>query len=357
MKAHFNIPSSLVYLNTPGNGLLPTKTQQWREEREKDFYNPAGFLRDQQPAFIESVRTQISASFNTSTENTFCCPNFSFGYSTLIDRLPHTLHYLLLEDDYPSLNYPVISRGLAHSLIPVTANLEDDIQTAINRHSPDVLLLSLVQYINGLKIDLNFFKSIKKSHPNLIIIADGTQLLGTEPFNFDESGLDALGASGYKWLLSGFGNGFIMLSARLQDLLKKTIGNPPLPKEAMWSNKSTLQTFFEPGHQNTLAHGTLLQSLNFLNEIGMDNIYSHIQNILNFAYAEFHERKLLLPLIEARKIRSSIINIQIPSDHYQEILNAGVRCFPRGSGIRIGVHLYNTVDDIRQLLSIIDRLH
>lgn len=355
MKEHFDIPSSIIYLNTPGNGLLPKQTQQWRAEREKDFYDPSGFLRDQQPALIDRVRAQIATSFATELENVFCTPNFSFGFSTLIDRMPRNLHYLLLEEDYPSLNYPIISRGIRHTFTAITEDLENTILDAIKRHSPDVLLLSVVQYINGIKINLDFIKQLKKSNPDLVIIGDGTQLLGTEPINFKESGFDALGASGYKWLLSGFGNGFMMLSPKIKDMISKATGTPPSPKEAMWSNKSLLQTFFEPGHQDTLAHGTLGQSLGFLQNIGFDNIQHYLQSILDFTYEELQNRDLLLPIIKRRKTRSALINIQIAPERYQELLNMGVRCFPRGTGIRIGIHIYNTLEDIQQLLSIIDR--
>lgn len=355
LRKHFDIPPSLIYLNTPGNGLLPKQVIQWRAQRENEFFDPSGFLRDQQPALIDLVRVQIASCFSTAVERVFCTPSFSFGYSTLIDRMPGNLHYLLLQEDYPSLNYPIISRGLRHSFTRVSAYLEQDILDAVEKYSPDVLLLSLVQYINGVKIDLDFIKQLKKSHPDLIIIGDGTQLLGTERFHFDESGFDALGASGYKWLLSGFGNGFMMLSEKLAHLLKNAIGTPPAPREIMWSKKSMLQTFFEPGHQDTLAMGTLGQSLFFLQEIGLDKIQSHLIQLINFAYTEFQSRGLLLPIAAERKIQSALINVQIPPARYEELLHAGVRCFPRGTGIRIGIHIYNTIEDIHQLLKIIDR--
>ena len=123
----------------------------------------------------------------------------------------------------------------------------------------------------------------------------------------------------------------------------------------MWSQKSLLQTIFEPGHQDTLAFGTLAQSLKFLQNIGLNSIQSYLSQILNFTYGELENRGLLLPIIAQRESRSALINIQIPPERYQELLNAGVRCFPRGTGIRIGIHLYNTLDDVQQLLAIIDR--
>ncbi|MEX0362300.1 MAG: aminotransferase, partial [Allomuricauda sp.] len=37
------------------------------------------------------------------------------------------------------------------------------------------------------------------------------QFCGTQEFNFEESGIDVLGASAYKWLLAGYGNGFFLV--------------------------------------------------------------------------------------------------------------------------------------------------
>lgn len=353
-KEHFDIPTDITYLNTPGNGIIPRAVHSWRAEREKLFFELHGSLRDEQPAFIGTVRTSIANTFGASTEQVFCTPNFSFGYSTLLDLLPPASRFLLLDEDYPSLNFPVVSRGFHYDVIPMTADLETDIKDAIQQRGPDVLVLSIVQYINGLKIDPAFIKELKTTFPDLLIIADGTQFMGTAPFDFSESGLDAMGSSGYKWLLSGFGNGFLMLSDRLMDKLNTTLAEIPRPKEAMWKDKSILQTFFEPGHQDTLSHGTLSRSLEFINQLGLENIESHLQAVSSYAHTELQERNLLLPQIADRSIRSSLINIQVDQRHYPELMAAGIKCFPRGSGIRIGIHLYNTQPDVDRLLEILD---
>lgn len=351
---HFDIPTGITYLNTPGNGLLPRSTRQWRTERDNAFFDVAGKLRDQQPAFIQEVRADIADVFYTDVQRVFATPNFSFGFTTLLDRLPRTFKYLLLNEDYPSLNYPVISRGLTYRTVEVNEQLENNIRNGINEFRPDVLLLSIVQYVNGIKIDLAFIQEIKRAHPNLLIVGDGTQFLGTEPFSFDISGFDGLGASGYKWLMSGFGNGFFMISERLEHLLNTALDERPLPQEAMWSSKTIIQTFFEPGHQDTLSHGSLSQSLRFLKGIGLHEVKKHVETVSTVAYEELARRDLLLPSVANRSIRSSLINIQIPPSCYSDLTDKGILCFPRGSGIRVGIHLYNTVGDIERLIEVID---
>ncbi|MGN0002502.1 MAG: aminotransferase class V-fold PLP-dependent enzyme [Sphingobacterium composti] len=355
-KSYFDIPSDITYLNTSGNGLMPSTHYKWREEREKKFFDIRGDLRDQQGTFIANVKAEFGELFNCPVQNLFAVPNFSFGLHTLLNGMPKGLRYAILEEDYPSLNYPIISRQLDYVSIPVNENLEDNIEDILQSNGIDVLVFSIVQYIKGIKIDLNFVKKLKLKFPNLLIIGDATQYLGTEPFDFLNSGFDVVGGSGYKWMMAGFGNGYMMISDNVKSMLYVDAQLGERPKEAMWSAKSILDTFFEPGHQDTLSHGTLLQSVRLFKEIGLDNIQQQLKDITQYAYQKFDERGLLLTEIKNRKVKSSLINIQIAPKHYDLLMSNGIKCFPRGTGIRIGIHLYNTKEDIDKLIAVIDKI-
>lgn len=355
-KSYFDIPNDITYLNTPGNGLMPRTHHEWRKNRDTDFFDVYGDLRDQQSIFIGTVKESFGALFNCKKEHVFALPNFSFGLHTLLSGMPEGLKYAVLEDDYPSLNYPIVSHGFDYVSIKVDQFLEENITKCIRADKVDVLLLSIVQYINGMKIDLDSIKRLKAENPNLIIIADATQYLGTEPFDFENSAFDAVGGSGYKWLMAGFGNGYMMISEDLKSLLYTKAQQGIKPKEAMWAAKSILDTFFEPGHQDTLSHGTLLQSVDFLNRIGLDTVQEHLKVLSDYAYEKLSERNLLLPEIAARIVKSSLINVQINPAFYPDLLREGIKCFPRGTGVRIGIHLYNTKEDIDKLVHVIDKL-
>src|SRR5690606_29221360 len=150
-----------------------------------------------------------------------------------------------------------------------TAAVETQLLEAVTYHSPDALVISMTPYMAGLPVASNFCKKLKHQHPELIIIADGTQSLGAQVSDFAQSGIDAIAASGYKWLLSGFGNGFLMLNETLQQPLNERVSDIPPPTVPMWAGKTTLHTFFEPGHQDCIAFGTLRESLRFMQRRGM----------------------------------------------------------------------------------------
>lgn len=354
-KNYFDIPSEITYLNTPGNGLLPKAHLEWRKERDLAFYNARGDLRDKQSSFIKNVKCSFSELFNCPIERLFFVPNFSFGFNTLLGGLDSSLHVALIEDDYPSLNYPIISRGFNCGFITPSETLEENIYSYVKLQKPDVLALSIVNYINGLQVDLTFIKRLKNEFPDLLIFADATQFLGTEPFDFENSGFDAVIGSGYKWMLSGYGNGYVMLSEYLASILYQSAQIKDRPKEAMWSHKSILDIYFEPGHQDTLSYGTLEQSILFFQQVGLDAINSYLTELKIQSYRIFEEKNWLIPMVKNRSIRSSLINLQIDPTWYDYLLLNGIKCFPRGKGIRIGLHLYNSMEDIEKLVNVVER--
>ncbi len=167
-------------------------------------------------------------------------------------------HILLLENDYPSVNWPFESRGFQISYAKIDEKLEQNILEKVRTNSITVLALSLVQWINGIRVDLDFLKSLKEEFPQLLIIADGTQFCGAFEIDFENSGIDVLGASGYKWLLAGTGNGFMLFKdlAKRRFTIKTTGFNSA---NAVLTAKNTIpfNKHFEPGHLDSLNFGSL----------------------------------------------------------------------------------------------------
>ncbi len=353
-STHFDIDAATTYLTTPGSGLLSRETKQWRTQRDQDFHESNTNLREQQGAALDSCRTTLGQFFNCPSSNVFLSSCFSFAFNALLAGLPKHYKVLLLDNDYPSVNFPTILSGFEHRFVNMNEQLEANILDAIATFKPDVFILSIVQYISGLKIDLSFIQELKHQHPELLIIGDGTQFLGTDLFDFNTAGFDAVLSSGYKWLMAGFGNGFILLNDRLKEILYSAIQKDYSYLNNQWMNKSVVQLCFEPGHLDTLSHGTLQQSLIQLQQWDYAATVSYTQDLVAHARIELTNRGLLLDTILNRRPQSNIFNIQIDPKNFQLLLDEGIKCFPRGTGIRIGFHLYNDHADLEKLLHFID---
>ncbi|MFT4831205.1 MAG: cysteine desulfurase/selenocysteine lyase [Psychroserpens sp.] len=353
----FPIINQYIYANTAASGLLYDDLLDWRQEHDLDFLIEGSMMKANAHKSIGNTRKTVGQFFGCDASNVALVPNFSIGINLLLEGLPKEHKVLLLEGDYPSLNWPFENRGYDILKIALDDHLERNILEAVKTKGITVLALSLVQWLNGIKIDLEFLKTLKNDFPELIIIADGTQFCGTESFNFGESGIDVLGASGYKWLLAGYGNGFMLF----KDSVKKTFS----PKVVGFNSANTdlsgkdniaFNKHFEPGHLDTLNFGSLKFSLDFLSKIGMDQITAHLKALSVLAKREFTALGLLEESVVRRTNHSTTFNIKGGDKLFQQLTEKDVLCSQRGEGLRLSFHIYNTEKDIQKIVKLLKTL-
>jgi len=350
----FPILSECTYLNTASSGILSKSLMDWRTAHELDYYKNGSAFRNHQAEFLSDVKFTVAKFFDTKPENTFLVPNFSFGFNTFLEGLSTSHRFLLIEDDYPSINYAVKSRRFQYEYVQADQNLEDNIIEIIDSFKPTIFACSVVQYINGLRLNFEFLKELKRLYPSLLIVADGTQFCGTESFSFEQSGFDVLISSGYKWMLAGYGNGFILMKDDVKRYLYQEADKVELPKEPFLANKSKLSLYFEPGHQDTLAFGSLKQSILFLEEVGIAKIERSIKVLSEKAKTAFATRGLLNDVVSSRENYSPIFNLKISEQTFEDLKTAKIIGMARGNGIRIAFNFFNTEKDLFQLLRVID---
>ncbi|MBB5438100.1 selenocysteine lyase/cysteine desulfurase [Pedobacter sp. AK017] len=344
-----------TYLNTANAGVLSTSLQDWRSAHDADHLTAGSDLRIKHSSIFTELRHNLSLLFGAEQKNIYLITNFSSGFNITLDGLDRGHRFLLLTGDYPSLNYAVISRGFIYAEVPMCADLEDQILAAIETYKPSVFAFSIVQYISGIRFDPQFIKEISTTYPDLILIGDGTQFCGTAVFDFSSSGLDAVISSGYKWMLGGYGNGFIMLSDRLKNQLYQDRKNLNLPDTSILGERSNLSVIFEPGHLDTLCFGSLNQSLIYLQSLSLHNIERMSQSICGQARTALYDRGLVPQSLINRKSQSTIINLPLNSSMIERLASNHVLCSNRGSGVRLSFHFYNTRKDLDHLLSILDQ--
>lgn len=350
----FPVLSQYIYVNTAASGLFYDGLLEWRQEHDLDFLIGGIPKKAKCLGLISKTRETVGTFFNCKLENVALVPNFSLGLNMLLEGLEKNHKILLLENDYPSVNWPFESRGFPISYVKIDENLEQNIVHRVKTGHISVLALSLIQWSNGIRIDLDFLKTLKNEYPDLIIIADGTQFCGTKDFNFEESGTDILCASGYKWLLAGHGNGFLLIKDAIKDRFTlETIGFNAANADLNARENIRFSKRFEPGHLDTLNFGSLKFSLDRLTDIGMKRITDYNKNLSEKAKKEFTALGLLEDAVVLRKCHSTIFNIKGDHKLFQHLTDNDVICSQKGSGIRLSFHFYNGENDIDRIVEII----
>ncbi len=356
LSLNFPVTTSYTYLNTASCGLLSETLVDWRREHDRNLMEGGSMFRDLHKAHVAKIRKGVGGFFHTSEKNVALLPNFSFGMNVLLDGISKGQKVLLLRGDYPSVNWPIENRDFNVCYADIDENLEDNIAQAIAKHRPDILALSIVQYISGVKVDLGFLKQIKDINPDLLIVGDGTQFLGTTHFNFEESAFDIIGASAYKWLLSGYGCGlFLIKDTAMERIFPTTIGYNSADANFDKRNDIEFVGRLEPGHQDILNYGSLGESIGYFNSLGMPKIEEYLGGLTGNAKEAFNELGLLSDVASLRKNHSTIFNIKGDKALFHKFKSENIIASLRGDGIRVSFHIYNTQEDLDRLLDVIKK--
>lgn len=353
-KDHFPVANSHTYLNTASCGLFSEQLVAWRRQQDEQLLAGGSLFRDLHKPHFVSIRQSVARFFATQPDRVALVPNFSFGWNSLLEGLCERSRFLMINDDYPSLSWPVERRGFQVVRTGMTAQLESNIQQAVKDYKPDILLLSVVQYVSGIKIDLDFLSQLKMDHPELLIVADGTQFLGTEVYDFENGPIDVLGASAYKWMLSGYGNGFFLIKPQARQHFKlKTIGYNSA--DANFDKKHDIEFvgYLEPGHQDALNYGSLEQSILLMEQWGIQTIQSHLEQLSKEAASALKQKAVWAGPASQRGNPSTIFNIQGGPALFDKMKQAGIIASLRGDGIRLSFHLYNDAQDLESLLKLL----
>ncbi|WP_073180650.1 aminotransferase class V-fold PLP-dependent enzyme [Flagellimonas flava] len=354
LRKKFPVLQQCIYANTAATGLMYEDLMEWRQEHDLDYLIGGSEMKMKSFANLSQVRETVGDFFNCKPHNVALVPNFTIGLNLLLEGLPQNANVLLLDSDYPSLNWPFMSRNFNTEFLEMTWDMEAKIHERITTGKFDVLAFSMIQWINGIKMDLDFVRKLKSEFPNLIIIADGTQFCGTEKFDFETSGIDILGASAYKWMLSGYGNGFYLVKDEVKERFKlKSIGNWSVDISGDSPDNIPFCKHLEPGHVDTLNFGSLQFSIQFLEGIGMDHIKNQLELLSQKAKAEFSALGLLEGKVVQRNQHSAIFNVKGNQTLFDKLTQENVVAALRGDGIRLSFHFYNTENEIDAIVDIL----
>ncbi|MBT6036994.1 MAG: aminotransferase class V-fold PLP-dependent enzyme [Kordiimonadaceae bacterium] len=181
--------------------------------------------------------------------------------------------------------------GLARMGMDVTRVEERDgrieLEDIKNAMRPDTKLiaLSLVAMENGFTHDLKSVCDLAHANGTLVY-ADIIQAAGTMPIDVKDSGVDFAACSSYKWLMGDFGVGFVYASKQAQQHLTRTnFGYFGLntPREGIGAEEAAENYGFPKTASGHFAIGTrsftgvaiLGQSLDYILELGVENIHKH----------------------------------------------------------------------------------
>ena len=342
LQDDFPALKSSTYFNTAYVGLMSQSLYDFRINFEQNYLLNGDHYKIDAYARLSQTQETISQFIGSKKEQTYFVSNFSVGIRLVLDSLPKGSNVLYYKDDYHSLVNAIEERDLNLFGLTFEEDLEQRIDQAFSQNNFDVLIISIVQFTDGLKIDFDFLENLKEKYPQLLIIGDATQYIGTDIFHFDSSPFDTVVCSGYKWLLAGFGNGFIALSDHFF--------------ERTDTNRGEFYQKVFSGHFNILAASSLVFAFDYLMSHDFEKLVKKNKNLSDSLRKELIKIGWT-PAHYLRKNQSSIVSIATDERVLKQLEEQNIRSSYRGKYLRFSVHFYNSSSEINQLIGAIKQLN
>lgn len=221
-----------------------------------------------------------------------------------------------------------------------------------------LVAVSMVQFQTGLKMPLRQMAELCHSYGAELAV-DAIQGLGAVPLHASDTGIDYLSCGSHKWLMGFEGLGFVYIRPdRMPGLTPQTAGwlshEQPLgflleakPGLLRYDRPLRRQADFTEGSAlNLLGVAALDASLGCIRELGVDSIFSHIQD-----YHDHLEPELLargFRSLRATQVagRSGTLSVQPPSGLdlralHQALDRGGISCSTPDGVLRFAPHWPN----------------
>ncbi len=239
----------------------------------------------------------------------------------------------------------------------------EEYERAIDKDTK-LVSLTLVSNINGFQYDSKAISEI--AHANgAYVYADVVQAAGCVPVDVRAMGIDFCSASTYKWLMGMRGLGLFYVREELQGEVLKTMmygdkqyanfefhyfpGSPPGDEPISYHTREGAE-MYEVGNVSNIAGAAQREALKYIHKLGVDNILAHAKPMCDKLIAELP--KLGYPCITPPGSPTPIAAflVDTPEETGAKLKAAGVVAKIKWKQMRVSPTVFNTMDDIDQLL-------
>jgi cysteine desulfurase/selenocysteine lyase len=358
IRKRFPVTERLAYLNSAAAGPVSRASQAAAAGYYEKMMRDGDVHWNRWLADREAVRNKIAAFINAEPEEIAFTTNTSSGMNVIVDALEDRGEVISSELEFPVTTLPWMHRRIPVHLLPAT-NGEiriEDLRAAMTDKT-GVIALSHVQFSNGFRIDTEAVGDIRGRHA---LVINASQSAGAFEIDVKRMKIDALCATGHKWMLAGYGSGFVYLSRELLDQsLPRSIGwlsvdDPFEMRNDEFRPRHDAAARVELGCPHFAGIFSLGSSVDLIDELGSANIQARVLELNRFLTARLTENgwEVLSPLLtESSRSAETLVKVEKPADFVRRLFRRGVVVTEKPQGIRVATHFFNNEEDVERLIS------
>jgi cysteine desulfurase / selenocysteine lyase len=357
IRKQFPVTENSTYLNAAAAGPLSRATMAAATEYYQQMTDDGDVHWDEWLEKREEVRRKVAAFINAEPDEIALTTNTSSGMNVIIDALEHHGEVISCDLEFPVSTLPWMNRRIPVHLVESVdgAVSIEDIRQAMNVRS-GVISLSHVQYSTGFRVDLEELGSAKGGHA---LVINAAQSAGVFEIDVKRMKIDALCATGHKWMLSGYGSGFVYIS---RELLAET-----KPRAIGWL--SVEDPYSDRNNEIHLRHDAAARtelgcphfagifalgaSVDLAASLGIKNIEERALSLNRFLTDRLTDAgwKVLSPVIDERmRSAETLVEADDPAGVVAKLAEQKIIVTKKPQGIRVATHFFNNEEDIERLI-------
>ncbi len=357
IRQQFPVTTRSVYLNTAAAGPLAESTAKAGSAYYEQMRDDGDVHWDDWLARREEVRARVAAFINAEPDEIGFTTNTSSGMNLIVDALEKHGEVISCDLEFPVTTIPWMHRRIPVHLVKSVNGVvrPEDLRAAMNTRT-GILSLSYVQFSNGFRSDLEELASIKGAHA---LVVNASQAAGVFDIDVKRMKIDALCSTGHKWMLSGYGSGFVYISRELQERSRPreigwlSVQDPYATKNDEVHLRHDVAARAELGCPHFAGIFSLDASIELMQSIGMANIEARALELNRTLTARLNEIgwKVLSPLEDERfRSAETLVAAENPAEVVTKLASQKILVTEKPQGFRVATDFFNNEEDIEQLV-------
>ncbi|MGH9945332.1 MAG: aminotransferase class V-fold PLP-dependent enzyme [Pyrinomonadaceae bacterium] len=357
VRGDFPVTRRLAYLNSAGAGPVPRSAS----DAATHFYSET--LEGGDEKWFEwldrreRARAHVARLINAEPDEIAFTTNTSSGMNLIVDALEGRGTVVSCELEFPVTTIPWLHRGNKVNLLKARdGELRiEDVKAALIDEA-GVICLSHVQYSNGYRAPL---AEIGAQKDGRAFVVNAAQSAGVFELDVKRMKIDALCSTGHKWMLGGYGSGFVYLSRELlaasrpRQVSWMSVEDPFSMRNEQFQVRADASARSETGCPHFAGIFALGAATEYLLNLGAGEIESRalaLNRQLTDSLAETGWRVLSPLREEAMRSAETLVACDDPEGVTNHLTVRGVAVTAKPEGFRAATHFFNDEVDIARLV-------
>ncbi|HYN84358.1 MAG TPA: aminotransferase class V-fold PLP-dependent enzyme [Pyrinomonadaceae bacterium] len=358
LRADFPVTREVAYLNSAASGPVANVV---RDEATR-FYDELMAEGDRRwEEWLErreAARQNIARLINAEPDEVGFTTNTSSGMHLICDALETRGGGVIsCELEFPVTTIPWLHRGRDVKFLKAADGVvaAEDVRRAMT-DSTSVICLSHVQFSNGLRTDIEAVGREKGRHA---LVVNAAQSAGVLPIDVKRMRVDALCATGHKWMLAGYGSGFVYMSRELlagtrpRSISWMSVEHPFAMRNDSYRVRPGAGARAETGVPHFAGIFALGASADYLLRLGPSAVERRALELnrrMTEALTEAGWRVLSPLRDEATRSAETLVEAQNAGALVRHLAARGVAVTVKPEGFRAATHFFNDDSDVARLV-------